>query len=404
MEAEILTDFPERFRQLRRVLLSSGSFQSWEELEGFWFHKGRVVFKFAGRERPHEVQELVGCEILIPEDQRVVLPENTYYDHDLIGCCLFEADRLLGTVRSLFKVGDTLTNLVVEDARGAEFMVPAVKEFLLAVDVAAKRIDASLPPGLIELGEPSASKETKSGATNLIEIITIFPAMLENVFDFGMVQQARKLGLLEVDIVDLRAFTDDKHRTVDDRPYGGGAGMVLKPEPVFRAVEACKAKGGSAPHVVLLTPQGKRFDQKKAKELSLKARLLLLCGRYEGVDQRVADYLADEEISIGDYVLSGGELAAAVIVEAVSRLIPGVLGEGESVLEESFMEDSLDYPHYTRPADFRGMKVPPVLLSGDHRKIRTWREKEAAARTREKRPDIVADEGGRLKERKDESA
>ncbi len=232
-----------------------------------------------------------------------------------------------------------------------------------------------------------------------IDILTIFPRFFDGLLEWGMVRQALRKGLLEVRTHDLRDFTDDRHRTVDDRPYGGGEGMVLKPEPIFRAVEACRQVSPHPGRVVLLTPQGRRFDQAKAKELSLLPRLILICGRYEGVDQRVADYLADEEISIGDYVLSGGELAAAIIVEAVSRLIPGVLGEGESALRESFMDGLLDYPHYTRPARFRDWTVPEILLSGDHEQIRLWREQQALERTRQRRPDLLA-----LKEKTDESA
>ena len=179
----------------------------------------------------------------------------------------------------------------------------------------------------------------------------------------------------------------DKRGTVDDRPYGGGDGMVLKPEPVFKAVENCCLPSRSSTHVILLSPQGSQFDQDKAKELSLKAHLVLICGRYEGIDQRVADHLADEEISVGDFVLSGGEFAALIIVDSVSRLIPGAVSQGGSVLEESFMEGLLDYSHYTRPEDFQGWKVPSVLLSGDHRRIQRWREEEALRKTKQRRPD-----------------
>jgi tRNA (guanine37-N1)-methyltransferase len=233
-----------------------------------------------------------------------------------------------------------------------------------------------------------------------IDVLTIFPGLLEGIFDWGMVRQARRKELLKLVPVDLREFTDDRHRTVDDRPYGGGEGMVLKPEPIFRAVEWCRQEDHEPGRVILLSPQGSRFDQGKAKELSLEARLILICGRYEGVDQRVADFLADEEISIGDFVLSGGELAAAVIVDAVARLIPGVLGEGESALRDSFMDGLLDYPQYTRPASFRGWSVPDVLLSGDHRDVLKWREAQAWERTRSRRPDLIE----KLKENGDESA
>ncbi|MEJ2080257.1 MAG: tRNA (guanosine(37)-N1)-methyltransferase TrmD [Acidobacteriota bacterium] len=222
-----------------------------------------------------------------------------------------------------------------------------------------------------------------------VEIISIFPGFFGSLFRFGMIRQAVSKDLLSISLVDLREFTEDRHRTVDDRPYGGGEGMVLKPEPLFRAVEELRRNDLTEGRVILLSPQGRLFDQEKAKELSLNARLILVCGRYEGVDQRVVDHLVDEEISIGDFILSGGELAAAVVLDAVVRLIPGVLGEGQSVLRESFMEGLLDYPQYTRPARFRDWDVPEVLLSGNHSEIRRWREEEAVDLTRQRRPDLL---------------
>jgi tRNA (guanine37-N1)-methyltransferase len=231
-----------------------------------------------------------------------------------------------------------------------------------------------------------------------VEIITIFPSLFDRIFEFGMIKQASRKGLLELSTLDLRAFCTDRHRTVDDRPYGGGQGMVLKPEPVFRAVDSCMKRDDSPALVVLLSPHGTRFDQEKAKELSLKTRLIMICGRYEGVDQRVADCLVDEELSIGDFVLSGGEFAAAVVIDAVSRLIPGVVGEGESVLQESFMDGLLDHPQYTRPEEYRGWKVPNVLMSGNHSEIRKWREEQALNRTRSCRPDLLEFVDTRTKE------
>ncbi|HRR57229.1 MAG TPA: tRNA (guanosine(37)-N1)-methyltransferase TrmD [Acidobacteriota bacterium] len=222
-----------------------------------------------------------------------------------------------------------------------------------------------------------------------IDVLTIFPAMLETVFRFGMIRRARELGKVEIRVWDLREFAEDRHGTVDDRPYGGGPGMVMKPEPLFRAVEDCRRKDATPGPVLLMSPQGRRFDQEAAKRLSLEERLIILCGRYEGVDQRVVDHLVNEEVSIGDYVLSGGELPAAVVVDAVVRLVPGVLGEGESALQDSFVDGLLDHPHYTRPAEFRGWEVPAVLLSGDHKAIRRWREEQALALTRSRRPDLL---------------
>jgi tRNA (guanine37-N1)-methyltransferase len=228
-----------------------------------------------------------------------------------------------------------------------------------------------------------------------IDIITIFPEFFRDVIDYGIVKRARTAGLVEINSHDLRQWANDKHRTVDDRPFGGGDGMVLKPEPIFAAVEALTgaSKREEYPEntrVVLLSPQGKVFSQESAQNLADKTtRLVLLCGRYEGVDERVAGALVTDEISIGDYVLSGGEPAALVMVDAVVRLLPGALGSDTSAVFESFSEGLLDYPHYTRPPEFRGMKVPDVLLSGNHADIERWRREAALSKTRRNRPDLL---------------
>jgi len=246
-----------------------------------------------------------------------------------------------------------------------------------------------------------------------IDIVTIFPDFFRGPLDHGIVRRAREAGLAEIAVHDLRAFAHDRHRTVDDRPFGGGEGMVLKPEPLFECIEALqlaprevRMARGCAESVVLLSAQGQRYEQRVAHELSALERVVLICGRYEGVDERVAQYLADRELSIGDYVLSGGELAAAVIVDSITRLIPGAVGNEASTRQESFTvgreagagdgPDStcgsgglLDYPHYTRPADFRGLQVPDVLASGNHEEIRRWRRQKALEKTLRHRPDLL---------------
>jgi tRNA (guanine37-N1)-methyltransferase len=266
-----------------------------------------------------------------------------------------------------------------------------------------------------------------------IDILTIFPDFFRGPLDFGIVRRARELGLVEVSIHDLRNFTKDKHRTVDDRPFGGGEGMVLKPEPIFECLEslgglasrsermgAGREPGGTGQSVILLSAQGRTLNQSLAGELSKLDRMVLICGRYEGVDERISEHLADREISVGDYVLSGGELGAAVIVDTVTRLIPGAVGNEASTRQESFTaSDSesarsarelltaggsairesadstcgsgglLDYPHYTRPAEFRGMTVPEVLVNGNHEEIRRWRRRTALAKTLRNRPDLL---------------
>jgi tRNA (guanine37-N1)-methyltransferase len=222
-----------------------------------------------------------------------------------------------------------------------------------------------------------------------IDVVTIFPAAFA-ALDVSMIGRARERGLLDVRIWDLRDFTADRHRQVDDAPYGGGAGMVMKVEPFFAAVEAIQAQRGQpASRVILTSPQGRPLTQDLARELAREEHLILLCGHYEGVDERVREGLATDEISIGDYVLTGGELAAMVIIEAAARFVSGVVGDAASVEADSFEEGLLDSPHYTRPAEFRGLRVPEILLSGHHDAIRRWRRAQRLRRTLDRRPDLL---------------
>jgi len=244
------------------------------------------------------------------------------------------------------------------------------------------------------------------------DIVTIFPDFFRGPLDHGITRRASEMGLVKIEVHDLRQFTHDRHRTVDDRPFGGGEGMLLKPEPIFECLEglglaprAERLTGAARQSVIVLSAQGERFTQAMAAEMAGLDRMVLICGRYEGVDERVADFLADREISIGDYVLSGGELGAAVIIEAVTRLLPGAVGNEASTRQESFTAHApedveaadstcgsgglLDYPHYTRPAEFRGMTVPEVLLNGNHLEIRRWRREEALKKTLRNRPDLL---------------
>ncbi len=249
-----------------------------------------------------------------------------------------------------------------------------------------------------------------------VDILTIFPDFFRGPLDYGILRRARETGLVEICIHDLREFTRDKHRTVDDRPFGGGEGMVLKPEPIFECIEklnlaprAERIAGNTTESVILLSPQGRRLEQTVVQELAALQRVVLICGRYEGVDERVSEHLADREISIGDYVLSGGELGAAVILDTITRLIPGAVGNEASTRQESFTARTvaeveaknaapsstctsgglLDYPHYTRPAEFRGMAVPEVLVNGNHDEIRRWRRRTALEKTLRNRPDLL---------------
>lgn len=219
-----------------------------------------------------------------------------------------------------------------------------------------------------------------------IDVLTLFPEMFNGPLDVSMVQRAREAGQLELRITDLRDYTHDRHKTVDDRPFGGGPGMVLKCEPIFEAVENL---ANEKTRVLLMTPGGRLFNQALARELSQQEHLLFICGSYEGVDERVHETLVDDAISIGDYVLTNGGLPAMVVIEAVTRLLPGVLGDEQSACDESFSHGLLEYPQYTRPAEFRGMKVPEILLSGHHAEIEKWRAEQARKRTAERRPDLL---------------
>jgi tRNA (guanine37-N1)-methyltransferase len=219
-----------------------------------------------------------------------------------------------------------------------------------------------------------------------IDVLTLFPEMFSGPLDASIVGRARKAGLLDLRLQNLRQWTHDRHKTVDDKPFGGGAGMVLKPEPIFEAVESL---ADDRTHVILTAPAGRPFSQAIARELAQKEHLLFICPSYEGVDERVCEALADDELSIGDYVLTNGALPAMVVVDAVTRLLPGVLGDDESSSDESFSGGLLEYPQYTRPAEFRGMKVPEVLLSGNHAEIAKWRSEQAKLRTEQRRPDLL---------------
>lgn len=223
-----------------------------------------------------------------------------------------------------------------------------------------------------------------------IDVLSLFPDMFSGVFGHSILKRAEEIQAVSYQVINFREYADNKHKTVDDYPYGGGAGMVLKPQPIFDAVADLLEKSESErPRVILMCPQGERYEQKKAEELAQADHLIFICGHYEGYDERIREYLVTDEISIGDYVLTGGELGAMVVIDSVVRLLPGVLGNEESHRKDSFSTGLLEHPHYTRPADFRGMKVPDVLLSGNHRLIEEWRMKESLRRTFLRRPDLL---------------
>ena len=224
-------------------------------------------------------------------------------------------------------------------------------------------------------------------------VLTIFPEMFESPFSSGLISKASVKGLLKINCHDIRKYSTDRHKSVDDYPFGGGPGMVLKPEPIFSAVEDLQSSNeiGNNSRIIVMSPQGRMFDKNIARELTRYDELVLICGRYEGIDDRVIQNLADEELSIGNYILNGGELAAMVVIDSVSRLLPGVVGSEQSILEDSLADDLLKYPQYTRPRSFRGFEVPEVLLSGNHKIIEKWRKDKSIEKTNNKRPDLISD-------------
>lgn len=220
-----------------------------------------------------------------------------------------------------------------------------------------------------------------------IDVVSLFPQMVQPVLEHGILKRAIKNGILSVHLHQLREFAADQHRTVDDYPYGGGAGMILKPEPIFKAVESLCPKVDS--RIIFFTPQGQRLDQRLVEILSLEKHLILICGRYKGIDERVRFKLVTDEISVGDYVLSGGEIAAQILIDTIGRVLPSAIGDYQSAQDDSFSQDLLDHPHYTRPAEFRGMRVPEILLSGHHQRIQQWRYQKSLDRTNQRRPDLA---------------
>lgn len=223
-----------------------------------------------------------------------------------------------------------------------------------------------------------------------IDILTLFPNMFHGVLNESILKRAQETSLVEINLINFREYSTNKHKKVDDYPYGGGAGMVLSPQPIFDAVEAIKKQSKTPMRVLLMTPQGERFTQEKAVELANEKHLVFICGHYEGFDERIREQIVTDELSIGDYVLTGGELASMVMIDSIVRLIPGILGNEESFQQDSFSNSLLEYPQYTRPANFRGLKVPDVLLSGDHKKIEKWRREQSLLRTFTRRPDLLA--------------
>ena len=365
-----LTDFVERFAGMKEVMVGDEMLH----IESCKFHKQFVLLKF--REYPvrEQAMRLTGRLLTVARDEAVPLEEGEFYTFDIIGLTVYDtAGTELGTVENVLRTG---SNDVYQARRpdGRELLIPALKAVVREIDIAGGRMVVDLP------------EETDD------DMITLFPEMFAGPFGASITKRAVEKGILDIHFTNFRDYSFDKHRHVDDSPFGGGAGMVLKPEPMYRAVRAVleeTAMHAASRRVLIMDPAGPVFTQAKAKELASYEQLVFICGHYEGFDARIYP-LADEAISIGDFVLTGGELPAMVITDAVSRMLPGVLGDAESAPTDSFYDGLLGFPQYTRPRDFEGMEVPEVLLLGDHAKIRQWRHEQSLRLTQEKRPDLLA--------------
>jgi tRNA (guanine37-N1)-methyltransferase len=407
---EVWADRPERFAEIENAFLVSpdSTERCPVRIDAVRAHPPRFLVHFEGIDTPETLRAFQNWTIEIPTSQARTLDTGEYFLHDLAGIRLYDAaERLIGEVTEVAEGGGGIL-LTVLRPDGGSFDLPFAEEFCPEIDVAERRMRVSLPAGLENpdaadeaTGSPDAIAEPDAapahepqpvGTPQLrIDVVTIFPRMFDALLAEGIIAKASQEGILAVRVWDLRDFTSDRHRSTDDEAYGGGVGMVMLPEPLFRCVETIKAAGaeGARPHVVMMSPQGRVFSQAAARELRQRNWVILLCGRYEGLDERVREALVDEEISIGDYVVTGGELPAMVVIDATGRMVEGVVGERNSVEEDSFYNGLLDHPHYTRPAEFRGLNVPEVLLSGNHERIRKWRKEQALRATLAKRPDLL---------------
>jgi len=405
------TDSVERFSELTDVLLVSPgeSEKKPAKIDSVRPHGERVLVRFSGIETPEALADFQNWTIEIPMSEARALEGGEYFLHDLADLEVRDsAGRLIGQTTEVNEGGGGIL-LAVRRPDGKTFDLPFVADFCKTVDLDAGKLIVDLPAGLENLDQAASAEskkespsddpapvphplesESSTGPRLHFDVVTIFPNLFDSFLQEGIIGRALRNGRISVRIWDLRDFTSDRHRSTDDEAYGGGAGMVMLAEPVFACVDAIRAgKNDAETRTILTSPQGARFDQAAAERLSRRASITILCGRYEGFDERIREALVDEELSIGDFVVSGGELPAMVMMDAVSRFIDGVVGDRNSVVADSFYNGLLDYPHYTRPAEFRGMQVPEVLISGHAEKIRKWRKEQSLKATLRKRPDLL---------------
>ena len=449
LSVEPWSSSPQRFEELDSVWLVSpdGSSIRNVAIESVRDHGQRALVKFSGIDSPEEGSLFREWTVEIAEADARELEEDEYFLHDLIGLSVVRegSGEKVGTVRNTLEGGGGVL-LEVTRVGGGTFDLPFASAICKKIDLAERTLIVDLPEGLedldkVQVGEiensefriqkeggrrpdssldarnDTAANDDRAGGNSelttqnselplpqpvpepgthnpepptRIDIVTIFPRMFDAFLAEGVIARGLKAGVLAIHVHDLRDFTTDKHRSTDDEAYGGGVGMVMLAEPVFRCIDFIRdSEAGQAPHVVMLSPQGSRFDHGKAAALAAKKWLVLLCGRYEGFDERIREAAVDEEISVGDFVVSGGEIPAMLVADAVGRMVEGVVGDRNSVEADSFYNGLLDHPHYTRPAELRGMKVPEVLLSGHAEKIRRWRKEQSLRATKAKRPELL---------------
>jgi tRNA (guanine37-N1)-methyltransferase len=361
-----LTDSTDRFKSLASIFIRNNNIRKTLNIEKIRSKENIVILKLEDIDNIEKAKMIVGSFLEVERKNAVKLPKDTYFIFEIIGLGVYTENNIfLGKVENVISTGSNDV-YIVKNRNKEELYIPATREVVKNINLEKKRITINI----------------------VINILTIFPNMFKGPFSESILKRAQEKGLIKINLIDLRDFTLDKHKTVDDYSYGGGPGMVLKPQPIWDAVEVIKKSKSLLPLKIIITSaQGKIFNQGMAKDLSKEKRLLIICGRYEGIDERIPQLLDAEEVSIGNFVVSGGELPAMLMVDVISRMIPGVLGKEESMVNDSFYNGYLDYPHYTRPDEFKGSKVPDVLLSGNHKEIEKWREKQSLLRTLIRRPE-----------------
>ena len=374
------TDDNSRFKTLKHVLMDTGKEKIPLEIEHVKFFKNMVILKFKGFDNKNDVEMWRQRDLLITRDQAVELAPDENFIADLIGLtAVTDEGVVLGTLTDVLQTGANDVYCVKME-NGKELLLPAIKDCILNVDLEKQEMLVHVLDGLLDL----SWRKTMN-----FHVMTLFPEMVMNGLNTSILGRAASNGLLAFEAINIRDYTLERHGKVDDYPYGGGAGMVMQAEPIYRAYTALCDRIGHRPRVVYMTPQGRTFTQKIAEELAKEEELVFLCGHYEGVDERVLEMIATDYLSAGDYVLTGGELPAMMMIDCISRLVPGVLNNDVSAEFESFHDNLLEYPQYSRPEEFMGKKVPEILLSGHHANIEKWRREQSIIRTLERRPELL---------------